>query len=389
MVECLAAMRRGQPEEQVMQMQPISSVFDNASFDDHQEVVFVRDRPSGLKAIIAMHDTSLGPALGGCRMWPYESEAAALRDVLRLSRGMTYKNALAGLDFGGAKAVIIGDAHAKTPAMLRAFGRAVDHLGGRYITGEDVGIAVSDMEIIRSQTAHVRGIQEGGVGDPSPYTALGVLAGMRTSAAHALGSADLGGVGVAVQGLGHVGWNLCRLLHEAGARLIVADIDQDRVGRAVADFGAEAVAAERAHAANADIFAPCALGAVLNERTIPEIRARIVAGAANNQLATAVDGWRLIERNILYAPDYAINAGGAIAIAHEGPNFDRNALERHVEMIGETLARIFEKADAVKCATSEIADLLAEERLTRARWRQVRPIAARPGRRDIGSVQHA
>jgi leucine dehydrogenase len=349
-----------------MQPQPISTVFENPSFDGHQEVIFVRDRESGLKAIIAIHDTRLGPALGGCRIWPFESEAAALRDVLRLSRGMTYKNALAGLKFGGAKAVIIGDESAKTPALLRAFGRAVDRLGGRYVTGEDVGISMADLEIIRTETAHVRGIREGGVGDPSPYTAYGVLVGMRAAVARALGRSRLDGLRVAVQGLGAVGARLCQLLHEAGARLVVADIDPGKVTRMVEEFAAEGVAADRAHAAKVDVFAPCALGAVLNERTIPAIQARVVAGSANNQLATVADGRQLMERNILYAPDYVINAGGAIAIACEGPDFDINRLKRRVESIGTTLERIFARSSIDGCPPSQVADLLAEERLAGA-----------------------
>ena len=350
-----------------MQPPPISAVFANPWFDNHQDVVFVHDHTAGLKAIIAIHDTTLGPGLGGCRMWRYESEAAALRDVLRLSRGMTYKNALAGLNFGGAKSVIMGDPRAKTPALLRAYARAVDRLGGRYIAAEDVGITIADMETMHSETMRVCGIAEGGVGDPSPHTAYGVFVGVRTAVAHAYGTSELTGLRIAVQGLGNVGRALCGLLHGAGARLIVADLDRDKVATMMSEFGAEAAPSNLIHAASAAVFAPCALGGVLNEKTIPEIEARVVAGAANNQLETSADGRRLMERGILYAPDYAINAGGAIAIAHEGPSFAPAELKAHVEGIGTTLARIFERSGKERRSTSDVADRLAEERLARAR----------------------
>lgn len=351
-----------------MRPQPISSVFANPWFDAHQDVVFVHDDAVGLKAIIAIHDTTLGPGLGGCRLWRYESEAEALRDVLRLSRGMTYKNALADLDYGGAKSVIFGDRKTKTPALLRAFGRAVDRLGGRYVSGEDVGITVADMEIIRGETAHVRGIAEGGVGDPSPHTAYGVHVGIRSAAARAFGTDDLTGRRVAVQGLGNVGRALCRLLYEAGARLVVADLDHGKVAAMVSEFDAVSVPSNRIHAAAVDIFAPCALGGGLNERTIPEIVARVVAGAANNQLETSADSRRLTDRGVLYAPDYVINAGGAIAIAHEGPGFAPEKLKAHLERIGAALTQIFERSDSERRPTSDIADRLAEERLAGARF---------------------
>jgi len=338
------------------------AVFGNPSFDGHEQVVFVRDRASGLNAIIAIHSTRLGPALGGCRLWPYQNEEAALRDALRLSRGMSYKNALARLDYGGAKAVIIADARDKSPALLRAFARAVESLGGRYIAGADVGISGADIEIMHSETAHVRGLGGRGIGDPSPYTARGVLAGMRAAAARRFGSESLGGLRIAVQGLGKVGSHLCHLLRGEGARLVISDIDSLRVGQLADRFGADVVPPGETHAADCDILAPCALGGILNKETIPEIRARVVAGAANNQLDTGGDGERLMEHGILYAPDYAINAGGAIAVAHEGQR-PRQAIVRQVEAIGATLARIFALAEANRCPTSVIADLIAEERL--------------------------
>lgn len=351
-----------------MKLTPVHLVFQNESFHDHEQILFCSDADSGLKAIIAVHSTALGPAMGGTRMWAYASEAAALQDVLRLSHGMTYKNALAGIDFGGGKAVILGDSRKdKTPERLRAFAAHVDRLSGTYITAEDVGISVADVEEMRRVTPHVRGIAEGGAGDPSPNTAFGVYKGVEAAVRHRLEAKDLSGVRVAVQGLGNVGMSLCELLHEAGADLIVADINEAKVGEAMDRFNAGQVAADMTHAADADVFAPCALGAGLNETTIPEIKARAVAGAANNQLATAEDGERLRQRNILYAPDYAINAGGVISIAHEGPQFDFALMRRDVARIGETLARIFKRADDEGRPTSVVADLMAEERLAATR----------------------
>jgi len=353
-----------------MKLTPVHLVFQNESFQNHEQIVFCSDPASGLKAIIAVHSTRLGPAMGGTRMWPYASEAAALQDVLRLSHGMTYKNALAGINFGGGKAVILGDPKSdKTPAALRAFAGYVDRLSGTYITAEDVGISVADVEEMRKVTPHVRGIAEGGAGDPSPNTAFGVYKGMEAAVRHRLGAQSLGGVRVAVQGLGHVGMALGELLNEAGASLVVSDINEARVSDAVDRFGAEAVAPEEAHIASVDVLAPCALGAGLNETTIPEINAVVIAGAANNQLATPADGERLRERGILYAPDYAINAGGVISIAHEGPRFDFALMRRDVARIGETLSSIFVRADEEEKPTSVVADMIAEERLSAAKPR--------------------
>lgn len=351
-----------------MKASSLHPVFGNAAFAAHEQVVFCHEGSAGLKAIIAIHDTTLGPALGGTRMWPYESEAAALRDVLRLSEGMTCKNALAGVPFGGGKAVIIGDARSdKSPELFRALGRAIDRLGGHFITGEDVGISVADAEEIRKATRHVGGITEGGAGDPSPTTAYGVFKGMKAAARHRLGAADLKNLRVCVQGLGAVGMALCALLHEAGARLLAADIRAAAVREAGERFDATAVLPETAHATDCDIFAPCALGAGLNERTIPQIRARIVAGSANNQLGEAADGARLADHGILYAPDYVINAGGVISIAHEGPAFDRERMLAHVARIGDTLKQIFTRAESDDLATSKIADRMARERIAAAR----------------------
>ncbi|MEJ8473141.1 Glu/Leu/Phe/Val dehydrogenase dimerization domain-containing protein [Roseibium algae] len=343
------------------------TVFDHFEFDDHEDVVFVRDKVTGLTAIIAVHDTTLGPALGGCRIWPYQTTADALTDALRLSRGMTYKNALAGLDLGGGKAVIIADpCKDKTPELMEAFGAHVERLAGTYITAEDVGVSPQDMEAVALQTNHVRGTKASGLGDPSPFTALGVFSGLQAAANHVYGTHDLTGKRVSVQGLGHVGFDLCRHLHDAGAQLIVADIHAPAVARAVETFGAEAVDANSAHKVEADIFAPCALGGILNGRTIPQISAKIIAGAANNQLHRPADGLALNKRGILYAPDYAINAGGVISIALAIPGGGAQKVKEKTLTIGDTLARIFQKSAAQGATPEQIADQLAEERLVRS-----------------------
>ncbi len=344
-----------------------SSVFDHEEFHDHETVAFCRDAASGLSAIIAIHDTRLGPAIGGCRMWPYPTAHDALTDALRLSRGMTYKNALAGLDNGGGKAVIIADPKTdKTPDLLKAFGAHVDRLGGVYRTAEDVGISAADMEIVGTVTEHALGTEKTGLGDPSPYTALGVFCGLRAAVRHKLGTDDLAGLTVCVKGLGSVGYRLSEHLHDASARLIVADVYTPAVERAIAAFGAQPIAPDDAHKADCEIFAPCALGGGLNERTIPDITADIIAGAANNQLATDVDGERLCDRGILYAPDYVLNAGGVISIALAAPDSSDKAMRERVATIGDTLAEIFTRADANSVPTSRIADMIAEERLKNA-----------------------
>lgn len=339
----------------------MNSVFAHPEFSHHENVVYCRDQASGLSAIIAIHSTALGPALGGCRMAPYGSDMEALSDVLRLSKGMTYKNALAGLPYGGAKAVIIGDPYvAKTPAMLRAFGRHIERLAGRYISGEDVGISVADMEAARGATRHVRGIAEGGAGDPSPATAHGVFAGIGAALRHRTGCADVRGKTVSLQGLGNVGMHLLDALAAAGATVYVSDVRAERVAQAVARYDARPVAVADAHRIEADVFAPCALGAVLSAASIGQLGAGIVAGAANNQLALPEDGALLRARGVLYCPDYVINAGGVISIAHEGPAFDRARMMGEVARIGETLAQIFRAADAAALPTEVVADRRAE-----------------------------
>lgn len=340
------------------------SLFTHPEFDAHEQVVFCHDAESGLKAIIAIHSTRRGPALGGCRMWPYPSEDAALTDVLRLARGMTFKAALADLPYGGGKSVILGDPRTdKSERLFRAMGRCVEGLGGRYTIAEDVGISVPDVLAMARATRHVAGIPAGGAGDPSPATAYGVFKGIEAALAHAFGTAALAGRSVAVQGLGHVGLRLCGYLHEAGAHLIVADPDAEAVAAAVRRFAATVVPPDQILAAPADVLAPCALGAVLSAQTIPTIKARIIAGSANNQLAQAEDAARLAAHGILYAPDYAINAGGIINISHEGPAYSQAAAFRHVARIADTLADIFDRAETESITTAEAADRLARERL--------------------------
>ncbi len=342
-------------------------IFAHPEFDGHEQVVFDHDAETGLRAIIAIHNTNRGPALGGCRMWPYDSEAAALTDVLRLSRGMTYKSALADLPLGGGKAVIIGDPHEdKSEALFLAMGRFVDGLGGRYVSAEDVGVSVEDVEIMERVTKHVAGTCTAGAGDPSSSTSYGVLMGIRAAVAHKLGRNSLDGVRVAIQGVGHVGYHLCRFLAEAGAKLVVTDIDGQAIERVEAEFHAQPVAPEAIYGVEGEVFAPCALGAVINDATIAKLKAPIVAGSANNQLAEPRHGVELMRRGVLYAPDYVINAGGVINISHEGPSYDKQEAVDHVAKIQDTLREIFSRADAQGVPTSEAADRLAEERFHKA-----------------------
>ncbi len=344
-------------------------VFGAPDFKNHAQVVFCRDRDVDVTAIIAIHDTTLGPALGGCRMWPYGSDGEALADVLRLSEAMTYKHALAGTAQGGGKMVVIADPKTdKSPPLLHAVGRFVDSLGGRYITAEDIGTSTDDMACVRRTTRHVLGDAEGG-GDPSPVTAYGVFRGIEASVRHKLGRDDISGLRVAVQGVGHVGYALCGYLHEAGARLFVTDIDRTAVARAVEAFSAVAVAPDDIYGLDVDVFAPCAFGGVLNDATIPSIGASIVAGSANNQLAEARHGQDLARSGILYAPDYVISAGGIINISFQG-DYDRVEAMRQTEKIFDTVTEIFRRADAEGLATNAVADKLALERLAAVRAEQ-------------------
>ncbi|MBL6749172.1 MAG: Glu/Leu/Phe/Val dehydrogenase [Nevskia sp.] len=343
------------------------SVFSHPDFDAHEQVSFRLDRASGLRGIIAVHNTRLGRALGGCRMWPYASDAEALTDVLRLSRGMTYKAALAGLPQGGGKSVIIGDPrHDKTPALIRAMGRFVNSLGGTYVVAEDSGTNVEDMRLMATETRFVGGLADdravaaGRTGDPSPATARGVFVGIQAAVRAALGREDLKGVRVAVQGVGNVGFRLARLLANAGASLWVSDLYQPAVERCVAELAAVAVPMEAIYGLDVDVFSPCALGAVLNDRSIPQLKARVVAGAANNQLARPKHDHALMDRGILYAPDYVVNAGGIIDIYYEGPGYSESVVRQHLERIGFTLGEIFEHARREHRPTGEVADRMAE-----------------------------
>jgi len=340
-------------------------------FRDHEQVVVCQDRASGLRAIIAIHDTTLGPGLGGIRMWSYPSDEAALIDVLRLSEGMTYKNSLAGLDLGGGKTVILGDPRTdKTPEKYQALGRFIDRLGGAYLAAEDVGTNVEDAEQVATQTRYITGlpVERGGSGDPSPLTAWGVLCGMRAALVEAGLGERFEGIRVVVQGAGHVGAHLVRNLLDAGAEVTVADIYDDRVAPLV-ELGATQAAADDVHQLDCDVFSPCALGAVIRPETIGRLRCRVVAGAANNQLADSSMGDELKRRGILYAPDFAINAGGVINIAEElaPEGYDPERAKRSVERIEETLHDVFARARRDGVAPHHAAEQMARERITAAR----------------------
>lgn len=343
-----------------------------AAYDGHERIWFGRDEARGLTAIVAIHNTALGPALGGTRVWPHASFEAALTDALRLSRGMTYKAAVAGLPFGGGKAVIIADPKTdKTRPLLEAYAQMLAGLEGQFFTGEDVGLTLADADFLRRLTTNVTGTSEGGSGDPSPVTARGVFLGIRAALAHRTGSDDISGVRVAVQGLGSVGRVLCGMLSEAGARLVVTDIDPARVEKAQAAFGAEAVAVNDFLAAETDVFAPCALGGIISVATIPALKARIVAGSANNQLAEHTDARRLMERGVLYAPDYVINAGGLINVAAElAPGgYDRADVMARVEKIPAVLADIFARSRDETRPTNDITAQIAREHIAAAERR--------------------
>ena len=336
--------------------------------DEYEEVVFFHDPPSGLRAIVAIHSTALGPALGGTRFYPFATEEEALRDVLRLARGMTYKAAAAGLDLGGGKAVIIGDPRRdKSEELLRAYGRFIESLGGRYITAEDVGTSREDMDVLRRETRWVTGVSKrlGGSGDPSPVTAYGVFQGLRACAEEALRTLSLEGVRVVVQGAGKVGHSLTKHLVEAGAVVSVADVDVDAVARVVNEFGVDTVEPDKAHAADCDIFAPCALGAVIRDDTIPELKCKVVAGAANNQLERPEHGDALHELGILYAPDFVINAGGLMNVSEELIGYDLERAMKRVDGIYRTLREVFRRSRMERTTPADAAAELAEERMRR------------------------
>ncbi|AZR73445.1 leucine dehydrogenase [Anoxybacter fermentans] len=330
---------------------------------DYEQLVFCYDKTSGLKAIICIHDTTLGPALGGTRMWVYENEDDAILDALRLARGMTYKAAAAGLNLGGGKTVIMGDPKKdKSEELWRAFGRYVQSLNGRYITAEDVGTSVEDMDYVAMETDYVTGLS-GTSGDPSPMTAFGVYKGMKACCKEVYGSDSLEGKVVAVQGLGHVGYYLCKHIHEEGGKLIVTDIDQERIDKVVKEFGATAVAPDEIYGVECDIFAPCALGAVVNDETIPQFKCRIIAGAANNVLKEERHGDIIHEKGILYAPDYVINAGGLINVYHELLGYNRDNVLRDVAKIYDRILKVIEISKRDNIPTYKAADIMAEERI--------------------------
>ncbi|HSE17577.1 MAG TPA: Glu/Leu/Phe/Val dehydrogenase [Pyrinomonadaceae bacterium] len=336
---------------------------------NHEQVLIGRDDASGYHGIIAIHSTALGPAVGGTRFWNYNSEDEALTDALRLSQGMTYKTAIAGVPFGGGKSIIIGNhSTRKTTALLRAHGRFVDTLKGRYLTAEDVGTSPADMEIVRLETPYVAGLI-GRSGDPSPYTAFGVFRAIQASNNFLWRTDDLSGLTVAIQGCGNVGYNLAKLLHGAGVRLIVTDVNKENLSRVVAEFAAETVAPDEIFSVRADVFAPCALGGVINDETIPQLKVQIVAGAANNQLLEERHGEMLRQRSILYAPDYVANAGGVFNGCVELLDWTPEQSMAKVTGIYDTVLRILKSAEAEGITTNEAADRLAEERLQQGRKR--------------------
>jgi leucine dehydrogenase len=342
------------------------SVFEHINGDGYEQVVFCSDDQSGLRAIIAIHSTALGPALGGTRFYPYDSEEEALVDVLRLAKGMTYKAAAAGLDLGGGKAVIIGDPkRIKSEELLRAYGRFVETLGGRYITAEDVGTALEDMDVVRRESRWVTGCSHtyGGSGDPSPVTAYGLLYGMKACALEVFGDPSLKGRTVAVQGVGKVGYALCGYLVSKGAKVTIADTDVDNLARAVSDHGVETTSLEELHKIEVDIFAPCALGGVINDDTISAFRCKIIAGAANNQLARDAHGEKLRDLGILYAPDFVINSGGLINVEDELRGYDRSRAMKRVEGIYKELQHIFTMARERNISTARAAAEHAEARI--------------------------
>ncbi len=339
------------------------SVFNAPAFDAHEQVAFRADPETGLRAIIAVHNSNLGPAVGGCRMFPYANEEQALHDVLRLSRGMTYKSALAGLPLGGGKSVIIGDPRKdKTPALMQAMGDFVDSQGGRYVAAEDSGTGVDDIRIMGERTPFVSGLTDNEFGgDPSPSTAWGVFLGIRTAVALRSGRHDLDGLRVAIQGLGHVGYYLARFLRAEGAHVLGADVNEDNLRKAVDDLGVEVVSTDEILFREVDVLAPCAMGAILNDDTVPLLRAGIVAGAANNQLSTPEQAANLADRGILYCPDFLINAGGIIDVHHQRAGSSEAEKRAHIERIAPTLAEVLSRAEDCHGHTHDIAEAMAEE----------------------------
>jgi leucine dehydrogenase len=341
-------------------------LFETLDTTGHEQVVFCNNPDAGLKAIIALHNTRLGPALGGVRMRPYANSEAALNDALRLSRTMTYKNALAGLNVGGGKAVIIGDPKAdKSEVLLRAFGRFVESMGGRYITSEDVGTDVNDMEQIYLETGYVTGVHQvhGGSGDPAPFTAYGALQALMATLNRKLGHEEVGKTSIAIQGLGHIGMELVKLLKERGAKLFVADLDSKLVDRAVSEYGAEAVSPDAIYEVGADVFAPCALEGAINEQTLPRLKAGIICGTANNQLSSDAIGDELYRRGVLYAPDYVVNAGGVMNVSLEIDGYNRERAMRLIRSIYHNLEKVFDLSERDNVPPQQAADRIAQARI--------------------------
>ncbi|CAM1350781.1 MULTISPECIES: Glu/Leu/Phe/Val family dehydrogenase [Tenacibaculum] len=342
-------------------------VFGQLSFDNHEQIVFCNDEDTGLKAIIGIHNTTLGPALGGTRMWQYKSEWEALNDVLRLSRGMTYKSAITGLNLGGGKAVIIGDAKTqKNDALMRKFGEFVNSLGGKYITAEDVGMETRDMDIIREVTPHVTGVSEsiGGSGNPSPVTAYGVYMGMKAAAKYKFGTENLDGKKVLVQGVGHVGETLVKHITDEGAQVILNDINEARLEELSKKYGANVVLGNDIFGLDVDIYAPCALGATINDESIAQLKAKVIAGAANNQLANELKhGTMLKEKGIAYAPDFLINAGGIINVYAEVVGYDKAESLKRTENIYNTTLEIFNLSEKENITTHQAAFNIAQARI--------------------------
>ena len=345
----------------------VAPVFGQLSYDNHEQIVFCHDKDTGLKAIIGIHDTTLGPALGGTRMWNYTNEWEALNDVLRLSRGMTFKSAVTGLNLGGGKAVIIGDAKTqKTPELMRKFGEFVNSLSGKYITAEDIGMETADMDTVREVTPYVTGVSEslGGSGNPSPVTAYGVFMGMKAAAKYQFGTDKLEGKNVLVQGIGHVGAELVKHIREEGGNVFITDINQERLAQVRDQYTAVIYEGADIYAADVDIYAPCAMGATLNDRSISALKARVVAGAANNQLADeVVHGKLLQEKGIAYAPDFLINAGGIINVYAELEGYDKKEIYRKTENIYNTTLEIFATADKNGMTTHAAALKIAQDRI--------------------------
>jgi leucine dehydrogenase len=342
------------------------SVFGHRDFDGHEGVVFGHDAATGLKAIVALHSTALGPAFGGCRMYPYADESQALTDVLRLSRGMTYKAAICGLPYGGGKSVIIADPKRdKTPALLHAMGRLIESLNGRYITADDVGTTLADLAVMREVTKHTAGATQAAQ-EPLAVTAYGVLMAIEATVRHYYRQGDLKGLRFAVQGLGNVGFPLCGLLRERGAELVVTDVDPGRTAKAEAELGAEVVAPEAIYEQQADVLAPCALGAILNDRTIPRLAVRVVVGGANNQLAEPRHDAMLADRGIAFVPDYLANAGGVIDFHQESIDDSPEAVLRSVERIRGITAEVLTRSAASGETPLQVADLIVRERIHKA-----------------------